>query len=171
MSTSLAIYGARAWVFGDDVDTDLLAPSAYLKEAPEIMATHCLEALDPGFAAAVRPGDAFVAGHNLGVGSSLEQAPEALKALGVRVVLAASFGRIFYRNALNLGLPALVCSRIERIETGHLLDVDPLAGTVRDRTCGEVLACEPLPEHVVEMIADGGLLAHLARRLRADGDR
>lgn len=157
----------RAWVFGDDIDTDVLAPSAYMKRSVEEIAKHCLEALDPEFAAAVRPGDAFIAGENLGVGSSREQAPQALMLLGIRVLLAKSFARIFYRNALNLGLPALVCPQAGRIGRGDRLVVDVLAGRLDNLTRGETLECEPLPAHLVEMITDGGLLPHLQKRLAA----
>ncbi len=156
----------RAWVFGDDIDTDVLAPSAYMKKPVEEIAKHCLEALDPGFAAAVRSGDAFVAGANLGVGSSREQAPQALMLLGIRVLIAQSFARIFYRNALNLGLPALVCPQADRIAQGDRLRVDVLAGKVENLSRGEQLACEPLPAHLVTMITDGGLLPHLKKKLR-----
>lgn len=159
----------RAWVFGDDIDTDVLAPSAYMKQSVEEVAKHCLEALDPEFAASVRPGDAFVAGENLGVGSSREQAPQALILLGIRVLLARSFARIFYRNALNLGLPALVCPQADRIQRGDRLAVDVLAGKVDNMTRGETLYCEPLPAHLVAMITDGGLLPHLKKRLAARG--
>ncbi len=158
----------RAWVFGDDIDTDVLAPSAYMKQSVEEVAKHCLEALDPEFAASVRPGDAFVAGDNLGVGSSREQAPQALMLLGIRVLLAKSFARIFYRNALNLGLPALVCPQADRIQRGDRLAVDVLAGKVDDLTRGETLYCEPLPAHLVAMITDGGLLPHLKKRMRGE---
>lgn len=156
----------RAWVFGDNIDTDVLAPSAYMMKSVEDVAKHCLEAVDPGFAASVRPGDAFVAGENLGIGSSREQAPQALLLLGIRVLLAKSFARIFYRNALNLGLSALVCPQTERISQGDALRVDPLAGTVENLATGEILTCEPLPAHLLDMIADGGLLPHLKRKFR-----
>lgn len=154
----------RAWVFGDNIDTDVLAPSAYMMKSVEEIARHCLEAVDPGFAASVRPGDAFVAGENLGVGSSREQAPQALLLLGIRVLLAKSFARIFYRNALNLGLPALVCTQTARIRQGDPLRVDPLAGTVRNLATGETLTCEPLPAHLLDVVADGGLLPHLKKK-------
>ena len=156
----------RAWVFGDNIDTDVLAPSAYMKSSVEEIARHCLEAVDPTFAASVRMGDAFVSGENLGIGSSREQAPEALLLLGIRVVLAKSFARIFYRNALNLGLPALVCPQTERISQGDALRVNPLAGTVENLATGETLMCEPLPAHLLGMIADGGLLPHLKKKFR-----
>jgi len=159
----------RAWVFGDDIDTDVIAPSAYMMASIEDLAPHCLEAVAPAFAASVGPGDAFVAGDNLGIGSSREQAPHALMLLGIRVIVARSFARIFYRNALNLGLPALVCPDAGRIRDGDALAVDPLAGTVENRTTGETLTCEPLPRHLMAMVADGGLLAHLEKRLRGRG--
>ena len=157
----------RAWVFGDDIDTDVIAPSAYMMAPVETMAPHCLETVDAAFASSVGPGDAFVAGENLGIGSSREQAPQALMLLGIQVILAKSFARIFYRNALNLGLPALVCPAAGAIRAGDALAIDPLAGTVENRSTGEILACEPLPAHLMAMVADGGLLAHLEKRLRA----
>jgi len=156
----------RAWVFGDDINTDLLAPAAYLKGTMEALANHCLEDLDQDFAASVREGDVFVAGENLGIGSSREQAPQALHILGIRAVLAKSFGRIFYRNALNLGMPTLVCSEIERIGKGDRLRVDAASGTVDNLTSGESFTCEALPDHLVAMIADGGLIPHLKKKLK-----
>ena len=155
----------RAWVFGDNIDTDVLAPSAYLMKSVEEMAPHCLEAIDPRFASKVKPSDAFVAGENLGIGSSREQAPQILMLLGIRVLLAKSFARIFYRNALNLGLPALVCAHTDEIKNGDALSVDPLAGCVKNCTTGAMLECEPLPAHLMVMIEDGGLIPHLKKRL------
>lgn len=158
------IENARAWVYGDNIDTDVIAPARYLVRPPEEAAPHCLEALDPEFASSVKPGDVFVAGENLGIGSSRENAPQYLQHLGVSVLLARSFGRIFYRNALNLGLPALVCPNAHRIRMGDRLDVDPLAGAVTNLTTGEGLRCEPLPVHLLDMLNDGGLIPHLQRR-------
>ncbi len=159
----------RAWVYGDDVDTDLMAPSAYLMKPADQVVRHCMEAVDPAFAKSVIPGDVFVAGKNLGVGSSREQAPQNLQALGIRYVLAKSFGRIFYRNALNLGLPALVCENTDRINKGDELKIDPVAGRVENLSTGETLECEPLPAHLVEMINDGGLIPHLKKKLARKG--
>ena len=155
----------RAWVYGDDIDTDLMAPSAYLMKPADEVVQHCMEAMDPAFAKSVGIGDVFVAGKNLGVGSSREQAPQNLQALGIRYLLAKSFGRIFYRNALNLGLPALVCNDTDRISKGDELKIDPVSGRVENLTTGETLECEPLPEHLVEMIKDGGLIPHLKKKL------
>ncbi len=157
--------GGRAWVYGDGVDTDLLAPSAYLMQPPEQAVEHCLENLDPDFASGVREGDVFVAGENLGVGSSREQAPYNLQRLGIRAVVARSFARIFYRNVLNLGLVAVVCPDAGRIRMGDDLSVDAVAGRIVNHTTGETLDCEPLPEHLMAMIRDGGLIPHLKKRL------
>jgi 3-isopropylmalate/(R)-2-methylmalate dehydratase small subunit len=157
----------RAFVFGDDIDTDALAPGSYMKFSIEVLAQHCLEAVDPSFAASVRAGDIVVAGRNFGAGSSREQAAEALKHLGVACVLAKSFGDIFYRNALNLGLPVLVCADTERIRAGDRVAVDPRTGTIVNETTGLRLQAQPLPDFLMQMIADGGLVPHLEKRFAA----
>lgn len=158
--------GGRAWMFGDDIDTDVLAPGIYMKGPIEEMARHCLETVNPDFASAVEPGDVVVGGRNFGIGSSREQAAQCLRLLGVAAVLAPSYGGIFYRNALNLGLPALVCEEAGRIGDGHRVWVDPLSGQVMDEDAGLTIGCEPLPPHLVAMLADGGLVPHLERRFR-----
>ena len=154
----------RAWVFGDDIDTDALAPGAYIREPIEVLASHCLEVVDPDFPAQVAPGDVIVAGTNFGMGSSREQAAEALKHLGVAAVLAESFAGIFYRNALNLGLPALVLEpgAKARIEPGAAIAVDPASGIVTLED-GEA-ACEPMPPRLLAMVEAGGLVPMLERR-------
>lgn len=156
----------KAWVFGDNIDTDTLAPGIYMKLPIEELAQHCLEAVDPDFAPNVKPGDLVVGGDNFGLGSSREQAAAALKALGVGAVVAKSFARIFFRNALNLALPVLICPEAGKIEAGDELEVDAVAGTIANKTKDETLACEPIPEHLVAMIADGGLLPHLKKKLK-----
>ena len=156
----------KAWVFGDDVDTDVIAPGRYMKFGIEEIARHCFEAVDPGFSTNVKNGDAVVGGRNFGAGSSREQAPEALKHLGVSVLIAESFAGLFYRNAINLGLPALACAQAKRIRQGDLLKVDPLGGsTIENLTTGETLECEPIPPFLMSIIRDGGLLPHLEKRL------
>ena len=111
----------RAFVYGDGINTDMLAPGIYMKHPIATIAQHCLESVDPDFARTVRPGDVVVAGQGFGIGSSREQAAEALKHLGVAAVLARSYGGIFYRNALNFGLPVLVCAEVDQIGTGDLV--------------------------------------------------
>ena len=157
--------GGRVWRFGDDIDTDVLAPGLYMKKPIAELASHCLEAVDPNFAKEVRRGDVVVGGRNFGMGSSREQAAQALLALGVTTVLAKSFAGIFYRNALNHGLLALACADVDRIEAGDRLAVDGVKGEVVVERTGERLACEPLPPHLLEMIEDGGLVAHLEKKL------
>lgn len=157
----------RAWVFGDNIDTDMLAPGAYMKFGIDEIARHCLELLDPSFAAKVQPGDVVVGGRNFGAGSSREQAPQALKHLGIAAVLAPSFAGIFYRNALNLGLIVLVCPDAARIRNGDQIDADAQTGRIYDRSTGETLACEPIPPHLLAMVRSGGLLPHLEKRLAA----
>jgi 3-isopropylmalate/(R)-2-methylmalate dehydratase small subunit len=159
--------GGRAWVFGDNVDTDVLAPGLYMKGPIGELAKHCLEALDPAFAGAVRPGDVVVAGRNFGMGSSREQAAMALRALGVGAVVAKSFARIFYRNAMNLALPTLVCAEAATIAADDKLFVRFSDGVIENLTQRRHLACEPIPPHLLAMMADGGLLPHLAKKLKA----
>lgn len=154
----------RAFVFGDDIDTDALAPGRYMKGSIEELAQHCLEAVDPGFARDMRPGDVVVAGRNFGMGSSREQAAQALKVLGVAAVVAKSFGGIFYRNALNLGLPVVVCGEADAIKTGDRIGFDLAGGIVVNETSGSTLRIEPLPQFLLDMLADGGLVPHLEKR-------
>ena len=155
----------RAWVLGDNVDTDAIAPGRYMKFGIEKIAPHCLESLLPDFARTVKPGDVVVAGRNFGAGSSREQAPAALKHLGVAALVAESFAGLFYRNALNLGLPAVVCAEARRIRDGDTLRVSFEEGKIANLTTGEGLECEPIPAHLMQIVRDGGLLAHLEKRL------
>jgi 3-isopropylmalate/(R)-2-methylmalate dehydratase small subunit len=167
MSTDVAQKGGRAWVYGDNVDTDMLAPGTYMKKPIEEIATHCLEALDPSFAKGVQRGDVLVAGHNFGMGSSREQAAQALVQLGIAAVIAKSFAGLYLRNAVNLGLMALECPQAERIRSGERLIVDPEKGRIDNLTTGERYACEPIPPHLIEMIRDGGLVPHLEKKLKS----
>lgn len=156
----------KAWVFGDNLDTDAIAPGRYMKFGIEEIARHCLEAVDPSFARTVQAGDVLVAGKNLGAGSSREQAPEALKQLGVAALVAQSFAGLFYRNAINLGLPAVVCPQAGRIRAGDELQLDPEGGCIKNLSTGEALACEAIPPFLMQIIRDGGLVPHLEKRLR-----
>jgi 3-isopropylmalate/(R)-2-methylmalate dehydratase small subunit len=157
----------RTWVFGDNVTTDSLAPGAFMKLGIAAIASHCLESVEPSFASTVKQGDFVVGLRNFGAGSSREQAPEALRHLGVAAVLAQSYGGIFYRNAINLGLPVLVCADTARIRAEDVLDVDPVAGKVRIVNTGVTLDCEPIPPHLMSMLNDGGLVPHLKKRFAA----
>ena len=155
----------RGFVFGDDINTDVMAPGLYFKSSMDEMARHCLEAVNPDFSRQVRPGDIIVAGRNFGVGSAREQAAMALTHLGVGAVLAVSFGRIFYRNALNFGLPALVFPEASVIRAGDALQVDPVRGRIERPATGDSWTVQGLPVHLMAMIAAGGLMPWLKLRL------
>lgn len=156
----------KAWVFGDDVDTDAIAPGRYMKFGIDEIARHSMEALAPGFAGSVEKGDFVVAGNNFGAGSSREQAAEALKHLGIAALVAESYAGLFYRNAVNLGLPAVVCPQARRIRAGDELRLDLAAAVLENISTGERLNCEPIPAFLLQIIRDGGLLPHLEKRLR-----
>lgn len=155
----------KAWRFGDEINSDLLAPGLYMKSSNEIMAQHCLESVDPTFAASVQPGDVIVAGHNFGVGSAREQAALSLQILQVGAVLAESFARIFYRNALNFGVPCLFFPQYAEIKAGEQLRVDAVAGKIENLTTGKTYTVDPIPAHLMQMITDGGLIPHLKKKL------
>ena len=154
------------WKLGSNIDTDALAPGQYMHLPIEEIARHCLEDAVPGFAQQVRPGDVIVAGENFGIGSSREQAAEALRLLGVQAVIAPSFAGIFYRNAFNLGLPVLICAEADRISASDTLDIDFEAGVIRSLTTGETLATPALPPLLISLIRAGGLVAHLKATAR-----
>jgi 3-isopropylmalate/(R)-2-methylmalate dehydratase small subunit len=156
----------RAFVFGDNIDTDVLAPGALMKLPPAELARHCLEAIDPQFASAVQPGDFVVAGRNFGLGSSREQAAVSLKLLGVKAVLAPSFARIFFRNAVNIGLPAMIIETPQAIAAGDELDLDLESGLLTNKTLGDSLRLKPLPPDLMKIIAAGGLMPLLRQRFQ-----
>ena len=149
--------------YGDNVDTDVIIPARYLNtsEAKEL-AAHCMEDIDAAFAGRVEAGDIIVAGRNFGCGSSREHAPLAIKASGVACVIATTFARIFYRNALNIGLPILECPEAaEAIAAGDEVAIDLASGTVSDETTGRTFKAEPFPPFMRELIAAGGLAAYM----------
>lgn len=161
--------GGRAWVFGDRIDTDVLAPGSLMKLAPEALARSCLKSIRSEFAANVRPGDFVVAGKSFGIGSSREQAAISLKLLGVTAVVAVSFARIFYRNAYNQALPAIVTPEARLIRDGDLLTVDLPLGLLVNYSQGTEIRFAPVPPHLMKVIQSGGLAAYLKTRLaRAD---
>jgi 3-isopropylmalate/(R)-2-methylmalate dehydratase small subunit len=160
----------RAWVFGDDVDTDAIAPGAWMKFDIDALSRHCLEALDPAFAREVRAGDVLVAGRNFGCGSSREQAAQALRHLGLAAVVARSFAGLFYRNAINLGLPVLECEDAGRVPAGAAVAVDLEQATLRIAG-GETLRCAPIAPFLQDILRAGGLLNQLERRLAAAPER
>jgi 3-isopropylmalate/(R)-2-methylmalate dehydratase small subunit len=159
------VLSGKAWTYGDNVDTDQIIPARYLvtSDAREL-AQHCLEDADPEFGKKVRPGDIVVGLRNFGCGSSREHAPIAIKGAGVSAVVAKSFARIFFRNAINIGLPLFETDAAERIGAGDGLEINPLTGEIRNLTRGETYQARPLPEFAREIIAAGGLMAYVARK-------
>ena len=155
--------------YGRDVDTDVIIPARYLNTSdPAELAKHCLEDLDPAFVDKVAPGDVIVAEENFGCGSSREHAPVAIKAAGVGCVVAKSFARIFYRNAINIGLPIVECpAAVDAIADGHVVDIDTEAGVVRDETTGAEFSVEPFPPFIGQIIAAGGLVERTRAQLAA----
>ncbi|WP_011301494.1 3-isopropylmalate dehydratase small subunit [Cupriavidus necator] len=161
---SVPASAGRIWRFGDNIDTDAMAPAVWMKAAPEALAAHCLKSLRPEFPDQMQPGDVVVAGANFGIGSSREQAPQALRQLRVRAVVAPSFGGLFYRNAINLGLPVLVCPDTSRLADGMLATLD-LDRAVLQLSDGTTVACEPVPAFLREILQAGGLIPHLKAKL------
>lgn len=159
----------RAWTYGDHVDTDAIIPARYLATSdPVELAKHCMEDIEPSFAANVRPGDILVAGENFGCGSSREHAPLALQGAGIACVIAASFARIFYRNAFNVGLPIVACREaVAAAESGHVFEVDIETGLVTNRTLGLNYKAETYPPFIIGLIKAGGLTPFTKKRLAA----
>jgi 3-isopropylmalate/(R)-2-methylmalate dehydratase small subunit len=151
----------RAWVFGDNIDTDLIAPGVHMKLSPPELAAHCLEAVNPRFAAEVQPGDILFAGKGFGIGSSREHAAVSLKLLGIGAIVATSFARIFWRNAVNVGLPALTSGEQIYVENGDRVALDIVTGELVNLTTDRVFRLESLPQHLVPIVAAGGLRPYL----------
>ena len=157
----------KVWKYGDDVNTDVIFPGKYtyaLMEPPE-MAKHALEDLDPGFAQTVKPGDVIVAGKNFGCGSSREQAAACLTAAGVQAVIAKSFARIYFRNAINLGLPVLQSAEAsDNLKTGDEVEVDFAGGRIL--AGGKTYRFPPLPDSVIGILEAGGLIEYTKKKLQ-----
>jgi len=150
---------SKAYIFGDNVDTDVIIPARYLNSFDEKeLASHCMEDIDAEFVNKVQEGDIIVAGYNFGCGSSREHAPIAIKASGVSAVIAKSFARIFYRNALNIGLPILECAECDKISQGDELKIDFDKGIIENISKNESYQTQPFPPFIKNIIEKGGLL-------------
>jgi len=158
---------AKAVIFGNNIDTDVILPGKYLILVdPYDLAKHALEGLDTDFVNKAKPGVIIVGGKNFGCGSSREQAPLALKYSGVKCVIAESFARIFFRNAINIGLPVIECKGISTaVKTGDELAVDFEAGRIENISNGKKFQVDKLPPFILEIVADGGLIENLRRRM------
>lgn len=153
--------------YGDNVDTDVIIPARYLNVSEHAaLAAHCMEDIDADFVKKVQPGDIMAAGKNFGCGSSREHAPIAIKASGITCVIAETFARIFYRNAINIGLPILECPEASaKIEAGNEVEVDFTAGKIVNLTKNEVYQAEPFPPFMQEIMAAGGLIERTRKKL------
>lgn len=152
----------KAWKFGADINTDEIIPARYLNTAdPKELAAHVMEDADPNFVNVVQGGDMIVAGKNFGCGSSREHAPIAIKAAGVSCVIAPSFARIFYRNAINIGLPILECKEAEEIQTTDELEVDLKQGLIRNKTQNKEYQAAAFPPFMQQLIGAGGLINYV----------
>lgn len=153
--------------FGDDVNTDEIIPASFLNvsDAAEL-GKHCMEGVTPGFAQTIAKGDIITAGKNFGCGSSREHAPLSIKACGIACVIAESFARIFYRNAINIGLPILECPRAKDIAAGTVLEIDLAGGKITDTKADKVYPAQSFPGFMLELIDAGGLLPYIRRKKR-----
>lgn len=151
--------------YGDNVDTDVIIPARYLNTSdPMELAKHCMEDIDTGFVERVEKGDVMIAGRNFGCGSSREHAPIAIKASGISCIIAISFARIFYRNAINIGLPILECEEAANaIEEGHQVEVDLASGSIINHTTPKSYKAAPFPEFMQELITAGGLINYVKK--------
>lgn len=153
----------KVWKYTDNINTDIISPPASLELPVQEAARYTMNAVDPDFAAQYRPGDIFVAQHNLGSGSSRENAPLMLKALGVRLIVAMDYARIFYRNCINVGILAVECEDTDKISKGDQIDVDYGNGVIRNLTTGEIYPCSRIPAHIEAIVAEGGLVPYIRR--------
>ncbi len=156
----------KVWKYGDDINTDVIFPGKYTYSIlePEEMARHALEDLDPEFAQEVRPGNILVAGKNFGCGSSREQAATCLKFAGVQAIIAKSFARIFFRNAINQGLPVIQCSQaVDDIKNGEEITIDFSEGRIETKR--DVFDFAPLPESILEILESGGLIPYIKNKI------
>lgn len=162
--------GGRVYKYGRDIDTDVIIPARHLNTTVHAeLASHCMEDLDASYAKTVRPGDFMVAMENFGCGSSREHAPIAIKASGIRCVIAASFARIFYRNAINIGLPILECPEAAAgIDAGDVIAVDFSSGTIVNSTKGTTYTARPFPPFMQGIIDAGGLIEYTKQTLLRD---
>ncbi len=160
------IIKGKVWRFGDNIDTDVIIPARYLSTSDsQELAKHCMEGVREGFANLVKEGDIIVAGRNFGCGSSREHAPLAIKAVGIRAIVAKSFARIFYRNAFNIGLPIVESQAVvDATEEGDILKINLDKGEIINITKNLIFTVEPLPSFMKELIENGGLIAHLAKK-------
>lgn len=153
----------KVWRFGDNIDTDVIVPGQYLKLSGEEAAEHVMEGVDPQFKEKISAGDIMVGGTNFGCGSSRETAPAAIKHAGIGAVIAVFFARIFYRNAINIGLPVFECPQAEEIQEGDQLEINLEKGEIYNITQQKTYKATPYPEKIMQIISSGGLMSMLSK--------
>ncbi|MHB8137907.1 MAG: 3-isopropylmalate dehydratase small subunit [Smithellaceae bacterium] len=160
------IFTGNVWKFGDNIDTDAIIPARYLNTSdPAQLAQHCMEDADPDFVKKMKTGDIILGGENFGCGSSREHAPIAIKAAGISCVVAKSFARIFYRNAFNMGLPIFESRElVDTVIEGSEITVDSTKGSIMVKGSGKTFPFKPIPPFMEQLIADGGLMKHIAKK-------
>ena len=151
----------RVWKYKDNINTDIITPPESMELDIKGAAKYCMYNLDPTFAANFKKGDLFVCEHNLGSGSSRETAPLCLKELGVRIIIAMDYARIFYRNCINVGIIALECPDTDKISKDDILEVDYTTGVIHNVTTGETYSCNPIPDHILAIVDKGGLIPYI----------
>lgn len=159
-------FSGKVWKFGDNIDTDAIIPARYLNTSdPKELALHCMEDADPDFVKKMNPGDIIIGGENFGCGSSREHAPIAIKAAGISCVVAKSFARIFYRNSFNMGLPIFESRElVDNISVGQEISIDSVKGIISVGGTSKTFSINPIPPFMEQLIADGGLLKHIAKK-------
>jgi 3-isopropylmalate/(R)-2-methylmalate dehydratase small subunit len=163
MFMNSTIHG-RVLKYGDNINTDIISPPQYMELSIAEAAKYAMSAVDPDFASKVKQGDILVAGANFGSGSSRETSPLALKYLGIAAIVTKFFARIFYRNAINLGIPVIECDEVDRISDNDVLEINFEQGVILNKTQNESYACSKIPPHILTLINDGGLVPYLKRR-------
>lgn len=154
----------KALKYGDNINTDLISPPQYLEKSLEVIAQHAMEGIDENFTKKISTNDILVAGENFGPGSSRETAPIALKMAGTGAIVAKFFARIFYRNAINIGLPVLECQEVDKISDGDILEVNLGSGLITNKTKGECYTVSPLSAPVLDVLSAGGLIPFLEQK-------
>ncbi len=151
----------KVWKYGDNINTDIISPPAYLEYTIADAAKYTMATVDPDFGKQCQPGDIVVCEHNMGSGSSRETAPLMFRELGVRFVVAMDFARIFYRNCINVGLIPIECAETGKIDKGDMIEVDYRNGVIRNATRNETYACSKIPEHIMKIAEHGGLIGYI----------
>ncbi|AZN36512.1 LeuD/DmdB family oxidoreductase small subunit [Iodobacter ciconiae] len=155
------INGKKTWIFGDNINTDIISPPQYMDLSIEEASAYSMTAVNKVFAKECKEGDIFIAYKNLGSGSSRETSPLTLKHLGIKAVVAESFARIFYRNCINVGIPVIECAEVKKINQDDIISIDIENGIITNQTSGEIYSCSKIPSNVYEIIKCGGLINFL----------